>query len=106
MKTEMYLRGRNDQYNAIAVYEDGTVTVKKGSVIRMSFADHIRGGKTAKEIRNDPAIVDENDIVKKDCVFSSPSTAAQFVMGSSINGWEAWHIDKKTTLRKLVDSQE
>lgn len=105
MKTEMYLRGRDGQYNAEAVYEDGIVTVKKGSLIRASFADHVRGGRVAKRYRDDPEVLGKNGITKKDCVFTSPSTAAQFVMGSSVNGWTAWHIDKKTTLRKFVDAQ-
>lgn len=104
MKVSIFLTARNGDYSASALYEDGKVTVLKGSLIRMSFADHIRGGRTAKKYRDDPSVVDDNGIVKKDCVFSSPSTAAQFVMGSSTNGWHSWHVDKKTSLRKYVDA--
>lgn len=103
MKVEMFLIGRSGNYNARAFYENGIVIVKKGSKIRMSFADHVRGGNTAKKYREDKSIVDSAGITLKDCEFSSPSTAAQFVMGSSVNGWAAWHVDKKTSLRKYVD---
>lgn len=104
MKTEMYLTARDRNYNAKAIYDDGEVVVKKGSLLRTTFADHVRGGNAAKKFREDPDIVGVDGITKKDCAFSSPSTAAQFVMGSSVNGWTAWHVDKKTTLRKYVDS--
>ncbi|MCD8148192.1 MAG: DUF4357 domain-containing protein [Clostridiales bacterium] len=106
MKVSIFLTARDGGYNATALYEDGKITVQKGSLIRMSFADHIRGGRIAKQYRNDPSVVDEKGIVKKDCMFSSPSTAAQFVMGSSTNGWTAWHVDKKTSLRKYVDANK
>ncbi len=106
MKAEIYLRGRDGKSDSVAVYQDGIVTVKKGSLIRMTFADHVRGGDTAKKYREDPTVVGSDGITKKDCAFSSPSTAAQFVTGSSVNGWTAWHVDKKTSLRKFVDAQK
>lgn len=34
--------------------------------------------------------VDGNIILKKDYTFSSPSTAADFCIGSSNNGWLVW----------------
>lgn len=99
----MYLISKKGEFNAKAIYSDGTIIVKAGTKIRMSFADHIRGGKATKKYRDDPTIVDERGITKKDCNFTSPSTAAQFVMGSSVNGWYAWHIDKKTNLKKYME---
>lgn len=106
MKVEMYLTARDGSYDAKAVFDDNNVVVKKGAKIRMTFADHVRGGRSAKKYRDDSTVVDENGITKQDCSFTSPSTAAQFVMGSSVNGWSAWHIDKKTNLKKYVEQQE
>lgn len=106
MKVEIYLSAKNGNYNAIGTFEEGCVVVKKGSQLRMSFAEHIRGGKTAKKYREDSAVVDQSGITLKDCCFKSPSTAAQFVMGSSVNGWEAWHVDKKTNLKKYIESSK
>lgn len=106
MKFEIYLKAKDDSYDASAIYEDGEITVKKGSRIRMQFAAHVRGGKAAKKYREDPSIVDEAGITKKECKFSSPSTAAQFIMGSSVNGWTAWHIDKKTNLKQFIENNK
>ena len=107
MKTEIYLTAKDGSYNAQAIYDStGEITVKKGSHIRMQFAAHIRGGKTAKKYRENPAYVNEEGVTLQDCKFTSPSTAAQFVMGSSTNGWTAWHIDKKTNLKQYIERTE
>ena len=103
---KVYLKSKLGEYDAIGEYCNGKMTVKKGSVIRKAFADHVRGGNIAKSLRSDPESVSEEGIVKKDCVFSSPSTAAQFVTGSSVNGWERWRVGKRTSLRKATDNVE
>lgn len=103
MKVKVYLISKSDSYNAVAVYENGKVTVKQGAKLRMPFANHVRGGQTAKKYRENPDFVNENGVTIKNCEFLSPSTAAQFVMGSSVNGWKAWHVDKKTTLKQYVE---
>lgn len=106
MKIKIYLIAKSDSYHATAIYENGNVTVEKGSKLRMSFANHVRGGKVAKRCRENPDYVNEDGITIKNCEFSSPSTAAQFVMGSSVNGWTAWHVDKKTNLKQYVESHK
>ena len=73
-------------------------TVKKGGKINLDFAKHIRGGKSAKNYRDNPEFVDSDGNILKDCDFSSPSTAAQFVTGRSTNGYEAWKVDAKKNL--------
>lgn len=100
----LYLRTRDQTCDAKAKYNKKTIIVLKGSQIRLSFANHVRGGKTAKRYRSDPEYVDVNGIVINDCIFNSPSTAAQFVTGSSVNGWEAWHVNKKTSLKDYMNS--
>ena len=105
MKVSVYLKTRDGSCEANAIFEGEKITVLKGSKVRKAFAEHIRGGKTAKLLRNDTGVVNESGIVLKDCVFSSPSTAAQFVMGSSVNGWIAWHVDKKTNLKDYLAKQ-
>ena len=102
MKVEIYLSSRNDAYNAIATYEDGTITVKKGGHIQMDFADHIRGGKTAKGYREDNTYVNQEGLILKDCVFTSASTAAQFVTGRSTNGLVAWKVEKRKSLKDYL----
>lgn len=95
---KMYLKSRNGDCFADGVYEDGKIIVLKGGMISSDFADHIRGGRKAKSFRENPEYVDENRNIIKECIFDSPSTAAQFVTGRSINGYAAWKVEKKKTL--------
>lgn len=99
MSIEVYLTSKDQSYDAKGTYTEDFFIVKKGSKIRLDFADHIRGGRKAKSFRHDPKVVDNEGNVLKDCEFGSSSTAAQFVTGSSTNGLMAWHVDKKTTLK-------
>ena len=103
--TPIFLTARNDTYNAKAEYDNGIITVLPGSRIRLDFASHIRGGRKALSYRNDPEYVDKNGIVLKKCAFSSASTAAQFVTGRSVNGLQAWHVEKKINLKEWLENQ-
>ena len=46
--------------------------------------------------------MDENGNILKNCEFTSPSTAAQFVTGRSTNGYEAWKVEKKLSLGQYL----
>lgn len=102
---KIYLKGRNGVYDATAEYEDGKITVLKGSKIQMDFAEHIRGGRLAKKFRENNEYVDGNGVVIKDCEFNSASTAAQFVSGRSTNGLVAWKVEKKTSLKDYLETK-
>lgn len=102
MSIEIYLTSRDQSYDAKGTYTEESFIVKKGSKIRLDFADHIRGGKKSKSYREDPSVVDSDGNVLKDCSFGSSSTAAQFVTGRSTNGLVAWHVDKKTSLKSYL----
>lgn len=102
MSIDVYLSSKDHSYDAKGTYSERILIVKKGSKIRSNFAEHIRGGNNAKSFRDNPMFVDADGNVLVDCMFSSPSTAAQFVTGSSTNGYTAWHVDKKTTLKKYL----
>ena len=104
MKMEIYMKSKFNYYDATAIYDDGIIIVKAGSRIRLHFAEHIKGGTFSKKIRDKANVVDEYGILLKDCVFKSPSTAAQFVSGASTNGWVAWRVDEKRNLRKYFDT--
>lgn len=105
MTVKIYLKAKNGNYDATANYEDGKIIIQKGSKIQLDFADHIRGGKTAKKFRENKEYVDNTGTVIKNCEFNSPSTAAQFVTGRSTNGHIAWKVDKKTSLKKYIESK-
>lgn len=80
----VYLRSK--KYNAFGEYEDGKIIVKKGSKINTSFNENYALSPKAKKYRDSSEYVGTDYIVKKDISFSSPSTAAQFVLGYSSNG--------------------
>ena len=90
MKTLFLLKSRNNLFSATGYYQEGLFTVCEGSRINLKVASHIRGGKSANHYRLNPEYVDENGILLKACVFTSPSTAAQFVTGTSRNGYQVW----------------
>lgn len=49
------------------------------------------------------ARTDEHNTLLEDVLFSSPSGAAVFVVGSSVNGWTAWKDAEGRTLHDLED---
>lgn len=98
MEIQVKLAPRNGSCYADGVFDGSVFTVKKGGKINLDFAKHIRGGKSAKSYRDNPDFVDSDGNILKDCDFSSPSTAAQFVTGRSTNGYEAWKVDAKKNL--------
>lgn len=42
--------------------------------------------------------MNESRTILKDCRFTSPSTAAQFVTGRSSNGYEVWKVEDGKSL--------
>lgn len=102
----LFLKSRNDNFCATAAYENGVMTIEPGSKINLTFAEHIRGGRTSMKYRDERTFVDAEGNVLKSCAFNSPSTAAQFVTGTSRNGYLVWKDENKSTLRELLKEQE
>ena len=48
----------------------------------------------------------ENNILQEDVLFDSPSGAADFVVGNSLNGWTEWKSEDGRTLRELEQVKE
>ena len=105
MKINVTLRRRNSDVYAEAVYEGNTITVLPGGKISSDFATHIQGGRKALSVRNNPEFVDQDRNIIKACVFTSPSTAAQFVVGRSANGYAVWKVEKKKNLGKYLEER-
>ena len=93
-----------DGFKAIGEYSEGKLIVKKGSTINPSFATYIKGISMAKQYREDSDYVDASWKVIKDCEFPSPTTAAQFVMGQSRDGYDAWKIESGESLGKHLEA--
>ena len=54
-------------------------------------------------LRGDSSVVSEDGILLKDMTFNSPSTAAQFVTGRSVNGYIAWRPNDEMSLKAFLD---
>lgn len=104
MKLDVVLNSRKGTHSATGTYEKDKFTVHKGSKINLDIAQYLKEFEIAKSMRNDKTVVNENGIVLKDCTFTSPSAAAQFVTGRSVNGYICWRPDDKMSLREYLKS--
>ena len=77
------------------MYNGKIITVLAGGKMSLDFANHIKCRKTAKAYRDNPEYVDGDGNILKNCEFTSPSTASQFVNGQSTDGYEAWKVEKR-----------
>ena len=98
MISEVYLHNKKDAFDAVAEYYGNKIIVKKGSRIRDRLVSKFKGGKAVKRYRQDMEYVSEDYILTKDCVFDSPSTAAKFVTGCNVNGYNAWKLENGMSL--------
>lgn len=105
MEVKVFIKTRSNLAFAEALYNGETITVLPGGKISPDFAEHIQGGKKALSFRNNSVYVDEDRNIIQECVFHSPSTAAQFVTGRSTNGYEAWKVERKKTLGRYLSEK-
>ena len=105
MEIKVYLQKKGKPVFAEGIYYGDRMVVLPGGMISCDFANHIRGGRVAKSYRDNPEYVDSSKRIIKAAVFSSPSTAAQFVTGRSTNGYKEWKIDKKTSLETFLKEE-
>ncbi len=83
---KIFLKGRENQFDATATLENGIVTVLKGSRVKNSFSEKI--ASKALEARKNVKM--DNFVIKENVSFDSASTAGAFVTGNSTNGLRAW----------------
>ena len=102
MVIDVNMKGRS--YSAFGTYEDGTITVHKGSTIGSPRKAGFKKSKQAYLYRENPAYVKDNT-VRKDIQFASPSTAAQFVSGGSRNGYDTWFVKKGYSLGNYLEEK-
>ena len=100
MKKEIFIKGRD--YEASATYEDGEITIHKGSKLRYPQSANFKRTKKAYTLRDNQDYV-KNGVVINDCVFKSPSTAAQFITGGSRNGFDTWKVEKGYSLGQFLE---
>lgn len=100
----LYLRRkskRNGQLNGIGcLLDDGTFVVYKGSTIAPK---QYVGSGIKRNMRERRAAAEVKDgVLMRDEIFTSPSSAATFVVGQSTNGLTEWKDERGRTLDKIV----
>ena len=88
---QLFLSSKKMNVDAKEIYfpESGELIVLQGSILSSILSDSktFRGRKSIEKSRE--GVVD-GTILDKDVTFKSPSTAANFVTGSSSNGKRLW----------------
>lgn len=99
-----YTKGRG--CNATGFYSSDGFTVLKGSVIAKSVVPSFNW-KEKREKMIKEYTSDENSMLTltSDKTFSSPSTASDFCIGSSNNGWLVWRDEDGNTLDSVYRKQ-
>lgn len=98
-------KGRGGSFLAYGEYTDGKIMILKGSTISNKQMGNFKFSEGVAELRKPGgknAIVDSTGMVVKDYLFSSASTAAQFVSGNSTNGLRAWKTEDGKSLGDTV----
>ena len=99
-----YTKGRG--CDAKGFYNSSGFTVMKGSVLAKSAVSSLHWQeKRDKLITEYTSFVNGMIIMDSDKTFSSPSTAADFCIGSSNNGWLVWKDQEGQTLDMVYRKQ-
>lgn len=99
-----YTKGRG--CNAFGFYSSNGFTVLKDSIVANSCVPSLKWKDKRDKLVQEYAIF-ENGVWKmnSDKTFSSPSTAADFCIGSSNNGWLVWKDKDGNTLDSVYRKQ-
>lgn len=98
---KLFLKSRRSDYNATCEYDNGLFTVCKDSKL-CTIHSKFNLSKQVLDARNNKELVDENLMTKKDVVFNSASTSAQFVVAQSVNGNRAWKNEDGKSLKDII----
>ncbi len=103
---KLYLTSRISHVNAQAEYDvkNKNFVVLKGSIVSKDIAKSATFRST-KSIEKWRAEYVNGNVVKKDIVFKSASTAANFVTGRSTNGLVVWKNDNNVKLKDLISTK-
>ncbi len=99
-----YTKGRG--CNAFGFYNSNGFTVLKDSIVANNCAPSLKWNEKRDKLVKEYATF-ENGVWKmnSDKTFSSPSTAADFCIGSSNNGWLVWKDKDGNTLDSVYRKQ-
>ena len=95
---KVILKSKHNTHFATGKYDGSKLTVFPGSRINLVLT-YDAMPESVKAARNNRDLVSADGEVLKEIVFNSPSAAAQFVTGRSVNGYVSWRIDDKISLK-------
>lgn len=99
-----YTKGRG--CNAIGFYSSDGFTVLKGSIIAKTVVPSFNWKEKREKMIHEYTSTDNGILtMTSDKTFSSPSTAADFCIGSSNNGWLVWRDNDGNTLDSVYRKQ-
>ena len=99
-----FISGR--KCDAKGFYNSTGFTVLKGSVVaKDTVASLIWKDKRNRLVNEYCSIQDDKLVMNSDKTFSSPSSAADFCTGSSVNGWNVWKDNEGKTLADVYREQ-
>ena len=99
----VFLKKKDGSYDATGDYnpETNALVVRSGSLVSNDIlrSTTFRGAKSIERMRNAHV---NNRVVQDDVLFSSPSTAANFVTGRSCNGMIMWKAENGKSIKKEI----
>lgn len=98
---KVILKSKHNLHYATGEYDEGKITVLKGSKINPVIA-FPQMSPMLVQMREDKSFVSAEGVVLSDIMFSSPSSAAQFVTGRSVNGLIAWRPNDEMSLKEYL----
>lgn len=98
---KVVLNSRSGSHRAEGIFDNDTVTVRQGSKICL-IDSYANLPPMVKAKRHDSNVVGDDGVVKQDICFDSPTAAAQFVTGRSVNGYIAWRPENKMSLKEYL----
>lgn len=99
-----YTKGRG--CNAKGFYSSDGFTVLKGSTVAKTMVPSFNWKEKREKMLQDYTSTENGILVlTSDKTFSSPSTAADFCIGSSNNGWLVWKDKEGNTLDSVYRKQ-
>ena len=101
---KLYLNSKRKTHSAVADYDGKIVTVLKDSIISKDIT-YSKLPKYILEKRNDASVVSSKGKVLQSVSFDSPTAAAQFVTGRSVNGYIAWRPDNAKSLKQYLEEK-
>ena len=105
-KTEHIFYAKGRDYNAKGFYSSSGFTVLKGSVVAKSMTPSFNWKeKRTLMLQEYTMLEDGNLVMTSDKTFPSPSTAADFCLGRSANGWTIWKDKDGNTLDSVYRKQ-